>query len=272
MMQLADHEAIGERSVIRDSGPDFPEGVALVVGGSGGTGQVICERLAAAGANVAIGYRHHIEAAEAAAATVARHGVQAQLVRIDVTDPQSLHDATAELVVAFGRLHTVVVATGYDIQMRMIHEVTPDEWRRVIDNDVNGFFNIIHATLPELRRQGGSYVHIGSAGVVKWPERDVLSVAPKGAIQQLMKGIAREEGGNGVRANSIAIGVIDAGIFHRLKDTAFDAEWHRTVQQTIALHRYGQPEEVADLAVFLASARGGYVTGQTISCDGGWNL
>ncbi len=251
---------------------DFPEGIALVVGGSGGTGQVICERLAAAGTHVAIGYRNNREAAEAAASNARAHGVTADLVQFDVTDPQGISEAVQALVARHGRLHTVVVATGYDIQMRMIHEVTPDEWRRVIDNDVNGFFNIVHATLPELRKHGGSYVHIGSAGVGKWPERDVLSVAPKGAIQQLMKGIAREEGGNGVRANTIAIGVIDAGIFHRLKDTAFDAEWHRTVQATIALHRYGQPEEVADTAVFLASRRAAYLTGQTLSCDGGWNL
>lgn len=258
--------------MIRSLGPHFPDGVALVVGGSGGTGQVICERLAAAGANVAIGYRGNRDAAEQAADLARSHGVEVILQQIDVTDPQTILQAVAELVERFGRLHTVVVATGYDIQMRMIHEVTPEEWRRVIDNDVNGFFNIIYATLPELRKRGGSYVHIGSAGVVKWPERDVLSVAPKGAIQQLMKGIAREEGGNGVRANSIAIGVIDAGIFHRLKDTAFDAEWHRTVQATIALHRYGLPEEVAETAVFLASSSAGYITGQTISCDGGWNL
>ena len=251
---------------------DFPEGIALVAGGSGGTGQVICQRLAEAGANVAIGYRNNREAAEVAAQEVRAAGAKVELVQFDVTDPQSIACAVARLVERHGRLHTVVVATGYDIQMRMIHEVTPDEWRRVIDNDVNGFFNIVHATLPELRKHGGSYVHIGSAGVVKWPERDVLSVAPKGAIQQLMKGIAREEGGNGVRANTIAIGVIDAGIFHRLKDTAFDADWHSTVQATIALHRYGLPEEVADTAVFLASRRAGYVTGQTISCDGGWNL
>jgi len=258
--------------VIRSLGPEFPEGVALVLGGSGGTGQVISERLAAAGANVAIAYRNNKEAAEAAAADARTHGHEVELVALDVTKPETIQAAVATLAAKFGRLHTVVVATGYDIQMRMIHEVTPDEWRRVIDNDVNGFFNIVHATLPELRKAGGSYVHIGSAGVGKWPERDVLSVAPKGAIQQLMKGIAREEGGNGVRANTIAIGVIDAGIFHRLKDTAFDAEWHSNVQATIALHRYGLPEEVAETAVFLASARAGYVTGQTISCDGGWNL
>lgn len=251
---------------------DFPEGIALVVGGSGGTGQVICERLAAAGANVAIGYRNNRDAAEDAASKARAHGIAVELAPFDVTDPQGVSDAVQALVSQHGRLHTVVVATGYDIQMRMIQEVTPDEWRRVIDNDVNGFFNIVHATLPELRKHGGSYVHISSAGLGKWPERDVLSVAPKGAIQQLMKGIAREEGGNGVRANTIAIGVIDAGIFHRLKDTAFDADWHRTVQATIALHRYGQPEEVADTAVFLASRRAGYLTGQTISCDGGWNL
>lgn len=258
--------------MIRTSVPDFPEGVALVVGGSGGTGQVICERLAAAGANVAITYRNNRDGAEAAAERARSHGHAVEIVQGDVTDLASLQAAVQALVAKFGRLHTVVVATGYDINMRMIHEVTPEEWRRVVDNDINGFFNIVHATLPELRKQGGSYVHVGSAGVVKWPERDVLSVAPKGAIQQLMKGIAREEGGQGVRANTIAIGVIDAGIFHRLKDTAFDAEWHKQVQATIALHRYGQPEEVADTAVFLASRRAGYVTGQTISCDGGWNL
>ncbi|MFM2370734.1 MAG: hypothetical protein RIS85_456 [Pseudomonadota bacterium] len=258
--------------MIRPSGPDFPDGVALVVGGSGGTGQVICERLAAAGANVAIAYRSNREAAEQAAVDARTHGHAVELVQADVTDPESLQQTVTELVAKYGRLHTVVVATGYDIQMRMIRDVTPEEWRKVVDNDVNGFFNVVYATLPELRKAGGAYVHVGSAGVVKWPERDVLSVAPKGAIQQLMKGIAREEGGNGVRANTIAIGVIDAGIFHRLKDTAFDADWHTQVQATIALHRYGQPEEVADTAVFLASRRSSYVTGQTISCDGGWNL
>ncbi|WP_336951301.1 SDR family NAD(P)-dependent oxidoreductase [Sphingobium aromaticivastans] len=251
---------------------DFPEGIALVIGGSGGTGQVIAQRFAAAGTAVAITYRNNREGAQAAAEAAKAEGAAVDLVQLDVAEPASIQAAVKQLIEQYGHIHSVIVATGYDIKMRMIHEVTPEEWRDVINNDVNGFFNIIHATLPHLREKGGSYVHIGSAGVVRWPERDVLSVAPKGAIQQLMKGIAREEGGNGIRANSIAIGVIDAGIFHRLKDTAFDAEWHKSVQAGIALHRYGQPEEVADTAVFLASARAGYVTGQTISCDGGWNL
>jgi NAD(P)-dependent dehydrogenase (short-subunit alcohol dehydrogenase family) len=156
--------------------------------------------------------------------------------------------------------------------MRLIGEVTPQEWRRVIDSDVNGFFNILHATLPHLRKQGGSYVHISSAGVIRFPPRDVLSVAPKGAIQQLIKGVAREEGVHGIRANGIAIGVIETGVFLRLKETAFDQAWHDAVLQTLALKRYGQPDEVADLAVFLASNRASYVTGQLIAQDGGWSL
>ena len=119
---------------------------------------------------------------------------------------------------------------------------------------------------------GGSYVHIGSAGLLRFPPRDVLSVAPKGAIQQLIKGVAREEGVNGIRANSIAIGVIETGLFMRLKQTAFDQAWHDAVLQTLALKRYGQPEEVADLAVFLASSRAAYVTGQMVAQDGGWSL
>lgn len=258
--------------MVQEKATDFPEGIALIVGGSGGTGQVIAQRFAASGTAVAITYRNNRAGAEAAAEAARAEGVAVELVQLDVNDPSTITSAVEKLTAAYGHMHSVVVATGYDIKMRMIHEVTPEEWRDVINNDVNGFFNIVYATLPHLREKGGSYVHIGSAGVVKWPERDVLSVAPKGAIQQLMKGIAREEGGNGVRANGIAIGVIDAGIFHRLKDTAFDAEWHSSVQATIALHRYGQPEEVADTAVFLASKRAGYVTGQTISCDGGWNL
>lgn len=251
---------------------DFPQGVALVLGGSGGTGQVICQKLAEAGTDVAIAYRSNKKSAEQAAGLVKQAGQKSILVQLDVREPESISQAVEEAKSALGALHTVIIATGYDIKMTMIRDLQPDVFKTVIENDLIGFFNIVHATLPHLRENGGSYVHIGSAGVVKWPEQDVLSVAPKGAICQLIKGIAREEGGANIRANSIAIGVIDVGIFHRLKDTAFDEEWHRTVQAGIALHRYGEAEEVADTAVFLASRRSGYVTGQIISCDGGWNL
>jgi NAD(P)-dependent dehydrogenase (short-subunit alcohol dehydrogenase family) len=250
----------------------FPPGVALVIGGSGGIGQAICRRVAEAGSDVALTYHTNREAAEGVAKSVRDAGRAATLLQADVADDAALAASVAALAAAHGPIHSVFVATGYDIQMKLIAEVTPAEWRRVIDSDVNGFFNILHATLPHLRAQGGSYVHIGSAGLLKFPPRDVLSVAPKGAVQQLIRGVAREEGVHRIRANGIAIGVIETGIFLRLKETAFDAAWHEAVLSTLALKRYGQPEEVAELAVFLASSRASYVTGQMIALDGGWSI
>ena len=98
-------------------------------------------------------------------------------------------------------------------------------------SDAEGAFNAIHATLPHLRKGGGgSYVHISSAGLLNIP-LDILSVAPKAAVEELIKGIAKEEGINNIRANSIAIGVIETGIFLRLKDQGvFDEAWIESVK------------------------------------------
>ena len=109
----------------------------------------------------------------------------------------------------------------------------------------------------------------------KYPPGDILSVAPKATIEHLLKGIAKEEGVNGVRANSIALGIIETGIFHRLreeKNTFFDDAWHEAVMNTLAIKRFGLPKEVADTAVFLASSKGGYITGHCIPVDGGYHL
>jgi NAD(P)-dependent dehydrogenase (short-subunit alcohol dehydrogenase family) len=251
---------------------DFPPGIALVVGGSGGVGQSICAAAAQAGCDVAITYRNNRAGAEQAADSVRAAGRGAILVQCDVADDAALKAAIDDLATTHGRIHSVFVATGFDLKMRFISEVAPAEWRQVVTDDINGFFNIVYATLPHLRNQGGSLIHIGSAGLLHWPPQDVLSVAPKGAIQQLIKGIAKEEGRHNIRANSIAIGVIETGVFLRLKETTFDQAWHDAVLATLAIKRYGQPEEVANLAIFLASARASYVTGQMIALDGGWSL
>lgn len=252
---------------------DFPEGVALVVGGSGGTGAAICEELAKAGSHIVLTYHGNENRARATADSIRNVGREVEFHQLSIGNANRVKQLIDE-VAARHRIHTVVVAAGSDIQQLMIRDVTPEQWKAVIDADVNGFFNIVHASLPYMKAAGGgSYIHIGSAGMHRWPARDVLSVAPKAAIEWLLQGIAKEEGENGIRANSVAIGVINAGIFQRLwADGSFDEAWKEDVQAGLCLKRWGEPEEVAHAVVYLASQRAAYVTGQVISVDGGYGV
>jgi len=252
---------------------EFPEGVAVVIGGSGGVGSAICEGLAEAGTDVVLTYHGNRGAAEEAAEKVRSHGQVARVEQLATTEFDGVKAFFDRVVEECGRIHTIVNATGSNIPMQFIAKVEPETWRKVIDNDVNGFFNVVHASLPHLRKEGGSYVTVTSVGLQRWPDRDVLSVAPKAAIDALMTGIAREEGRYGIRANSVALGVIEAGIFLRLKEKkAFDEKWVEAALRNTALKRFGTPRDVADAVVFLASNRAQYVTGETITLDGGFRL
>jgi NAD(P)-dependent dehydrogenase (short-subunit alcohol dehydrogenase family) len=254
-------------------GADFPEGIAVVIGGSGGIGSAVAERLAAYGASVALTYRSNPTAAEAAASAARAHGVTASIHRVALGDAAAVRSFFDEIGDRHGRVHTIVHAAGSSIQQPLIAKIAPDQWRDVIDADVNGFFSVVHASLPLLRQRGGSYVFVSSAGLERYPAGDILSVAPKAAIEALLKGIAREEGRHGIRANSVALGVIDAGMFPRLvADGHLTAEWLEAARKNAALKRFGTAQEVAEAVVFLASNRASYVTGQRLLLDGGYSI
>jgi NAD(P)-dependent dehydrogenase (short-subunit alcohol dehydrogenase family) len=245
---------------------EFPEGVALVAGGSGGIGAAIARGLAAAGARVALTYRSNRAAAEAVAKDIG-----ASIHAVDLSDARAVQSLVDELG-ATTPIHTVVHAVGSDIRMRFISEVPLDEWRAVMQSDVDGFFHLLRASLPHLRKSRGSIVAVTSAGLIRYPARDVLSVAPKAAIEALIRGVAREEGRYGVRANSVAVGVVDAGIFQRLSQHDLSPRWVEAATANAALGRVGAAEDVANAVVFLASSRAGYVTGQRLAVDGGYAI
>ncbi len=252
---------------------DFPHGVTLVIGGSGGVGQAVCRRLAESGSDVVLTYHGNEAGAQEAAAQVIEVGRRVTVRQLSLRDPASVGKLIHELEQQGERIHTVVDGAGYDISQKLIADLDPEEWRAVLDTELTGFLTLAQATIPHMReRGGGSFVHIGSAGLQRWPELDALSVAPKAAVGSLINGIAKEEGRHGIRANAIAMGVIEAGIFLRLKDEVFDESWHKAVHSKLCLKRYGQPEEVADAVVFLASRRAGYITGQMIAVDGGYGV
>ena len=252
----------------------YPNGFALVIGGSGGVGTAICRELVDNQIPVLLTYNSNKDRAEQLVDELGGREASASCEQVTLQEPATLKNAIDRGLDQYGRLHSVFIATGYDIPQSPISEVTPELWQRVMRSDAEGAFNAIHTTLPHLRAGGGgSYVHISSAGLLKYPPLDILSVAPKAAVEELIKGVAKEEGVNNIRANSIAIGVIETGIFLRLKEQGvFDDAWIEGVKSALPLNRFGQPEEVAKMAVFLASNHAAYTTGQLIPVDGGFGV
>ena len=196
-------------------------------------------------------------------------------IQLDLSNENSVKKSLSEINQSNQGINTIINAAGFNIPQKYISAIDAETWRRVIDSDINGFFNLASHSIKILRESQGSLVFISSDGLFKYPQGDVLSVAPKATVEQLIKGIAKEEGANGVRANSIALGVIDAGIFHRLlneENTFFDEKWHEAVMANLAIKRFGAAEEVSNTALFLASSHAAYVTGHCIPVDGGYHL
>lgn len=252
----------------------FPTGATFVFGGSGGIGQGVALEFAGAGVPVALGYRSKADVAQRVAGQIRETGVSASTHQVDVTDAAQVRAALDAAIETHGRLHTVVWAAGPFVNQRHISEMRQEDWRRAIDVEVMGFFNATQAALPHLRAAGGgSFVTLGSAGHLRWPDRDGLSVAPKAANESLIRGLAREEGRYNIRANSILVGVIEAGMFPVLLEQGqFDQKWIDETMQMLALKRWGKAHDIGRAAVFLASENAAYITGQQLNVSGGYGL
>ncbi len=252
---------------------EFPKGVALVVGGSGGIGSAVARAFAERGVTLAITYRKNEAVAQSVAKDIHAAGGACSVHEVSLGDLDSVTRCLDALVEEHGSIHTIVHAAGTYIDQPYVSQVTPEQWRNTLDWDVNGFFHVVHAALPHLRKSQGSIVFISSAGLKRFPPGDVLSIAPKGANEALVHAIAREEGRYGVRANNVAVGVVDAGMFPKLVESGeLTQEWIDAATKNTPLRRFGTPKEIADAAVFLASSRAGYITGQTLFVDGGYTL
>lgn len=252
----------------------FPAGAALIFGATGGIGRSVAMEFARAGSDVAVIWRSKEADAKALAGEIEGLGRRASVHRCNVTESDDLAPVFAEAAGLHGRVHTLVWGAGPLATQVMIGETSPEQWRKAVDVEVHGFFNAVRAAVAHMRAEGGgSIVHLGSAGALRWPDKDVLSVAPKAANEALIQGVAREEGRHGIRANSILVGVIEAGMFLELsRQGVFDEAWTREVQKGLALKRWGQPEEIGHAAVFLASNQAAYVTGQQIAVAGGYGI
>jgi NAD(P)-dependent dehydrogenase (short-subunit alcohol dehydrogenase family) len=156
--------------------------------------------------------------------------------------------------------------------MQFISQIDPADWARVMAVDVNGAFNLVSATLPHLRKAHGAYVAVITSAVERVPVRDIQSAAPKAAIETLMRGVAKEEGRHGIRANCVGPGWIRAGLGQHVIEHELTPEMVDNVIKSIPLRRMGDACDIADATLFLLSSRARFITGQSLAVDGGLQL
>lgn len=251
----------------------YASGAALIAGGSGGIGQAIAELLAAAGSNIAVTYRGNREAAEMLVARLEATGRRAAAFQLDLRDAAAVARVHAEVLDRFGGLHTAIYAAGPYINMRYISDLAPQLFEETVGTDVFGAYNFLHHAIAGLRAARGVAIGLGTPAIRRYAKKDVMSSAPKAAIESLIKGIAAEEGRNGIRANMVGVGAISDGMFHRLvAEGDFDDRFIQATKNTVALGRFGTAMEIANVVDFLASDAASYVTGQTLMVDGGFAL
>ena len=252
----------------------FPKGCTLLFGGSGGIGSGVSRTFAQAGSDIAIVYNRNRDRAEAVAADARATGRRASVHAADVTDADAIRAVIEAAIAEHGRVHTVMWGAGPLVNQRYLAETPMSEWRHAFEVEVHGFFTVATTIIPHMREQGGgSFVTLGSAGHDWWPAKDGMSVAVKASNEQLVKGIAKEEGKHNIRANSVLVGVIDAGQLHELtRQGQLDQAWVEATHTLLCLKRWGTPEEIGHACVYFASDEGAYTTGQSISVSGGFGV
>lgn len=238
---------------------------ALVTGGSRGIGRSIALAFADAGADVAIGYRRDAEAARECVAAIEKSGRRAFSAIADVRDLEAVESLVADSQQALGGLDIVVANAGVPTRFEPLEEVDPGYWQRVIDIDLTGVFYTLHAALPLLKAQkSGAILTISSAAADLCGANGGPYVAAKAAVNAITKMVARENAREGIRCNVIAPGLVDTKMGGDL--LAFHGE---QILKGIPLGRLGSPEEIAKLAVYLASEDAAWVTGKVFRIDGG---
>lgn len=251
----------------------YAKGVAIVAGGSGGIGSAICQELAAAGADIALTYHRNRDRAEAVAEQVRSLGRAASVTQLDMRDVSAVKAFASGAREQFGGIHTVVYAAGPTVPLRYVSQLSPQEVAETVGADVLGCFHLVHATLLDLRDARGAFIALGTAAASRYAKTDLLSAAPKAAVEVMVRAVAAEEGRFGVRANCIGVGMCTDGMYHELvARDHFNERFLAKTRSLIALERFGRASEIASVVSFLASDNASYVSGQFIMVDGGYAI
>ncbi|WP_432256944.1 SDR family NAD(P)-dependent oxidoreductase [Limimaricola sp. AA108-03] len=237
---------------------------AIVSGGGRDIGRACAIRLAKAGANVAINYYKSGAGAEAAVREIEEMGGRAFAMQGDMTDPAQVKAFVAAAAETFGTIHVVMPVTGGLIARKTIPEITLEHWQAVMDVNVTSALLLVQAALPHMT-EGGAIVNMASQAGRDGAGGGALAYgAAKGAIMTMTRGMAKELA-PAIRVNALCPGLIDTD-FHNIFTKP---EVRKMVAGNTPLKREGTSEEVAELAVFLASPAASFITGANVDINGG---
>ena len=238
--------------------------VVLVTGGSGGIGSALCRAFAAEGCAVAVNYFKSKDKAEALKAELIGSGVNAEIFQADISDYVQAEKLCAAVIKKFGRIDVLVNNAGVS-QTKLFTEIGRSDLAAIMDVNFNGAFFVSQQTVKDmLKRKSGQIINISSIWGRSGGACETHYSASKAALDGLTKSLAKELGPSGITVNSLACGLIDTDMNKDLSEAD-----KKEFCEALPLARAGRPQEVAALAVFLAGEKGGYITGQVISLDGG---
>ena len=249
--------------------------VALVTAASKGMGKATPERFALEGASVVICARGQKDLDAAASEIQQASGASVLALRADLSVAGDIQDVVEATLAAFGRIDALVCNAGGPPALRF-EDATEDDWSKALDLSLHSTMRLVRLVLPTMREQGGGSIAVITSTTVQEPSNGlILSTVPRLGIAGLFKALSKDYGANGIRFNVVSPGGFRTDRSVELMSRQAQ-ETGRSVDelvleagQGIPLGRLGEPEEIADVIVFLCSARASYVTGTLIAVDGG---
>jgi 3-oxoacyl-[acyl-carrier protein] reductase len=240
--------------------------VAVVTGASKGIGAAIARSLAAAGAAVVVNYASGKDGAERVVAEIEANGGKAVAVKADVAKEADVRELFAAAKKAFGKLDVLVNNAGV-YKFAPLEEITADEFHREFNINVLGTIFATREAIKYFGPNGGSVINLSSIASVGLPQAAVYS-GSKGAIDAITRGLAAELGPRGIRVNAIAPGGTDTEGNQSAGMSGSDFE--KTMIAATPLGRFGKPDDIARVAVFLASDDSAWLTGERLAASGGY--
>ena len=248
---------------------DLKGHVSLITGGNGGIGLGMARGLAEAGASIAIAARN-MEKSEAAAEDLRKLGADVSTIAVDVSSEQSCRDMVSAAVDRFGRVDSLVANAGVN-DRKPPQDYTAETWKWIVETNLSGPFFCAQAVYPAMKSQGGGKIMtIGSMASIFGLPFAAPYAATKGGVVQLSRVLATAWADDNIQVNAILPGWIDTELTRDARSQVDGL--HDRVETRTPAGRWGNPEDFAGIAVFLASTASDFVTGTAIPVDGGYSI